>query len=158
MNLKRLSISELRSLKCELKERVGKDQYILDQTTTAKRLKDVQNRIDELIEMAFIPEKSTKVFSLSHDVLLNCVTCFNNITGHRLRSIDEKATKQLTKLFMEGYTILDFDKAVKAAFVDMTEMGFEKNLTPEFITRPAKFSKYLNMKLEVKKTSFFVQA
>lgn len=157
MNLKRLSISELRSLKCELKERTTNPLYILDQTITAKRLNLVQARINQLIELAFEEEKQTKAFSLPQDVLLNCVTCFNNITGHKLRSIDEKATKQLTKLFMEGYGILEFDKAVKSAFVDMSERETVKHLTPEFITRPAQFSKYLNMK-EAKPKTLFIRA
>lgn len=157
MNLKRLSISELRSLKCELKERIPNPLYILDRTTIDKRLKDVQSRIDELIELAFVPEKQTKAFSLSQDVLSNCVAAFNNITGHRLRSMDEKATRQLTKLFLEGYTTLDFDKAVKSAFADMSERETVKHLTPEFITRPAQFSKYLNMK-EVKPKPLFIPA
>lgn len=81
------------------------------------------------------------------------VAIFNGATGHKIRVLDSKAKRQFYARIKEGYHSNDFEKAIRTAFKDMTERGTVKHLMPEFITRPAEFSKYLNMKEETYKVT-----
>lgn len=154
MNLKSYKISELRSLKCELIEQLKKPELILDHPTIQKRLVQTQTRINELIELAFGDKKDKSKPELNPLVITDCLAHFNNITGHKIRIMDDKAQRQLKALMSKDFVTGDFVKAVQSAFKDMTDRDTVKYLTPEFITRPAEFSKYLNMKVEPKKSLF----
>lgn len=69
---------------------------------------------------------------------------FNKITGKKMKVINEKAKKQFRARLREGYSKQDIMKAIKNCFEDDFHKVNPKYLTPEFISRPDKFEKYVN--------------
>jgi uncharacterized phage protein (TIGR02220 family) len=69
---------------------------------------------------------------------------FNKITGKKMKVINEKAKKQFRARLREGYSKQDIMKAIKNCFEDDFHKANPKYLTPEFISRPDKFEKYVN--------------
>lgn len=116
------------------------DEY---RTIAINTNKEIDKRLDALIS----PQKESHQKTLAPDVIKRFVQIFNDATGHSLRTVDDKANRQLQKIILiDNYQLKDLDKAIKSAYSDMTLRETVKHLTPEFITRPAQFSKYLNMK------------
>lgn len=71
---------------------------------------------------------------------------FNDITGKKIRVLGEKEKRQIKARLKEGHTKDDIVTCIKNCFNDPyhKETG-HKYLTPEFISRPDKFQKYLNI-------------
>lgn len=69
---------------------------------------------------------------------------FNHITGKQLKTIGDKAKRQFRARLKDGYTKSDITKAIKNCFDDEFHKANPKYLTPEFISRPDKFEKYVN--------------
>lgn len=69
---------------------------------------------------------------------------FNSFTGKRIRKLDNKAIRQITKLMADGYTKNELMMAVKNCAEDKYHKENRQYLTPEFISREDKFIKYLN--------------
>jgi len=68
---------------------------------------------------------------------------YNKIMNKRLRMIDPKFKRQVESLAKHGYTLDDFERALKNAKDDdfHAETNY-KYLTPEYITRPSVWDKY----------------
>lgn len=79
------------------------------------------------------------------------ISAFNDITGKKFRG-DSKSKIQFKARLKEGYTPEDFSKAIRNCKNDdhhiKTGLVY---LTPEFITRPDKLSRFLNSAIVVKK-------
>jgi len=70
---------------------------------------------------------------------------FNDTTKKKFRILDEKTRRQLNGRIKEGYTLGDFQAAIKNCVNDDYHKKNPKYLTPEFITRSDKLQKYLNV-------------
>ena len=85
------------------------------------------------------------------------LSLFNSILGKKAKVISEKAKKQLKERLKEGYTKDDIVNALRNAAKDQHHLDTNyKYLTLEFITRPDKLERFVNMgdfktKDEVKK-------
>jgi len=73
------------------------------------------------------------------------IKLFNELTGRNFKTLDQKTIKQFNDILKDNYKSSDFKKAISIALVEMTERGRQGYLTPEFITRPIEFAKYVNM-------------
>jgi uncharacterized phage protein (TIGR02220 family) len=71
------------------------------------------------------------------------VDLFNSITKKNIRKLDDKAKRQIIKLLKKGYTKSDIRTAIENCAKDEYHVQNPKYLTPEFITRDDKFTKYL---------------
>ena len=81
------------------------------------------------------------------------INFLNEKTGKKFRYTDKKACTQLQARLREGYTREDFEKAITNCVNDSFHKENNlKYLTPEFITRSDKFTKYLNAEKPVIKT------
>ncbi len=69
-----------------------------------------------------------------------------DVTGRRFRTLDQKTRTQFNDIVNLKYTRDDLRKAATIALSEMKERGKDGYLTPEFITRPAEFEKYVTMK------------
>jgi uncharacterized phage protein (TIGR02220 family) len=69
---------------------------------------------------------------------------FNKITGKKMKVMNDKAKKQFKARLRDGYSKQDIIKAIKNCFDDDFHVANPKYLTPEFISRPDKFEKYVN--------------
>ena len=81
---------------------------------------------------------------------------FNQITNKRFRVLDDKAYKQIKKLLKQGYTKKEVAIAIKNCMADQYHIDNPKYLTPEFITREDKFTKYLCATPTKEQTNKFV--
>jgi len=71
---------------------------------------------------------------------------FNSILGKKAKVISEKAKKQLKERLKEGYTKEDILNALRNAAKDQHHLDTKyKYLTLEFITRPDKLERFVNM-------------
>lgn len=71
---------------------------------------------------------------------------FNSILGKKARVVPEKAQKQLKARLKEGYTKEDIVNALRNAAKDQHHLDTNyKYLTLEFITRPDKLERFVNM-------------
>ena len=72
---------------------------------------------------------------------------FNERTGRKYKIIDNKTQRQIDLLIKNGYTIDDWNNAITEALKDKYITGSNDNhkyyLTPEFLSRPAKFESYM---------------
>ena len=68
---------------------------------------------------------------------------FNKITNKGFKVINSKARKQFNDRLKEGYSKSDILKAIQNCSNDDYHKANPKYLTPEFISRPDKFDKYL---------------
>lgn len=74
------------------------------------------------------------------------LSVFNSILGKRARVIPEKAKKQIKARLKEGYTKDDIVQALENAAKDQHHIDSNyKYLTLEFITRPDKLERFVNM-------------
>ena len=74
------------------------------------------------------------------------LSVFNSILGKKARVIPEKAKKQLKARLKEGYTKEDIVNALRNASKDQHHLDTNyKYLTLEFITRPDKLERFVNM-------------
>ena len=69
---------------------------------------------------------------------------FNETTNRKFRMLDGKTKGQLNARIREGFSIGDFQTAIKNCMNDDYHKKNPKYLTPEFITRLDKLQKYLN--------------
>jgi len=95
----------------------------------AKRKPNGSIRVEESIE-----DKS--------NTYVDFLSVFRTITGKAVRG-DDKSKRQMKALEKLGHTIADFEKAIKNCYKDEYHVQNRKYLTPEFITRPDKFQKFL---------------
>ena len=70
----------------------------------------------------------------------------NKQVNRKYKVVTSKAARQIKARIKDGYTKADFVKVIKSASTDPfhLELGL-KNITLEFITRPEKFERFLNM-------------
>jgi hypothetical protein len=74
------------------------------------------------------------------------LSLFNSILGKKAKVISEKAKKQLKERLKEGYTKEDIVNALRNAAKDQHHLDTNyKYLTLEFITRPDKLERFVNM-------------
>lgn len=69
---------------------------------------------------------------------------FNNTTGRKFTILDKKTNSQINARLKEGYTVSDFETAIKNCSTDKYHIENPQYLTPEFITRSDKLQKFLN--------------
>lgn len=67
------------------------------------------------------------------------------VTGRSFKILDDKTRKQFNELIKAKYKRDDFRRAATIALSEMAERNKEQYLTPEFITRPIEFQKYVTM-------------
>ena len=88
-------------------------------------------------------EKEESIYVVDFDKLL---LIFNRILGKKARVVSDKAKKQLRQRLKEGFEKPDIVTALKNASKDQFHIDSNyKFLTLEFITRPDKLEKFLNM-------------
>ena len=77
---------------------------------------------------------------------------FKSVSGKkRIKVIDDKTKRQLKTLLI-SYTMSDIETAIKNACADQYHIDTKlKYITPEFITRPDKFQKFVSIELEPEK-------
>ena len=73
------------------------------------------------------------------------LSIFNKITGKSIRTINDKAKKQFRARLREGYSKKDIIKAITNCHNDDYHKNNPKYLTPEFISRPDKLERYVNV-------------
>jgi|TARA_R110000744_G_scaffold304637_1_gene413153 hypothetical protein len=90
---------------------------------------------------------SDSVSVTSKDINSNKLLCvFNSILGKKARVIPAKAEKQIKDRLKEGYSKEDIVLAMENAAKDQHHMDSNyKYLTLEFITRPDKLERFVNM-------------
>ena len=69
---------------------------------------------------------------------------FNETANREFKVLDEKTKRQLKARLKEGFTVADFETAIKNCLTDKYHIENPQYLTPEFITRADKLQKYLN--------------
>lgn len=69
---------------------------------------------------------------------------FNSVTNKKFKTIPDKVKKAFNARIKEGYTKTDIMNAILNCSKDEFHLENPKYLTPEFISRPDKFVKYLN--------------
>lgn len=79
------------------------------------------------------------------------IDLFNKITSRSFKVLDVKSKGQFKARLTDGNTSKEFRIAITTAFKEMTKRGTVNYLTPEFITRPVEFNKYVNMPMEEEK-------
>ena len=88
-------------------------------------------------------EKEESIYVIDFDKLL---LIFNRILGKKAKVVSDKAKKQLRQRLKEGFEKPDIVTALKNASKDQFHIDSNyKFLTLEFITRPDKLEKFLNM-------------
>jgi uncharacterized phage protein (TIGR02220 family) len=87
----------------------------------------------------------------SKDKYISFLEKFNEITGKRFRTINEKLKGQLNARLNDGFTIDEILQATTNCFNSKYHIENTQHLTPEFITRADKLDKYLNTSSNVKK-------
>lgn len=98
---------------------------------TNKEVKELRNKGSKL------PLSDKEVFFLK---------MFNELTGREFKILDDKTRKQLIKISGLNYTVSDIKRTISVALSEMKQRDNEGYLTPEFITRPTEFQKYVTMK------------
>jgi uncharacterized phage protein (TIGR02220 family) len=86
-----------------------------------------------------IPNASQDVIDFS-----KLLEYFNHVTKKSFKTIPNKAKVAFKARLKEGYTKSDIMKAILNCSKDDFHIQNPKYLTPEFISRPDKFVKYLN--------------
>lgn len=72
------------------------------------------------------------------------VSIFKKITSKSVRKVNDKAKRHIRARLKEGYTIEDFELAIKNCYEDdYHKENNHKYLTLEFISRPDKFERYV---------------
>jgi hypothetical protein len=71
---------------------------------------------------------------------------FNNTTGRKLRTINDKAKKGFNNIIKQGYTKKDIRDSIVNCFNSEYHQQNRQYLTPEFISRMEKFEKYFDSK------------
>ena len=74
---------------------------------------------------------------------ISFISLFNLITGKNFRGTQKDKTSFHTRI-SEGYSLPDFETAIKNCKADQYHIDNPHYLTPEFITRADKLQKYLN--------------
>jgi hypothetical protein len=76
---------------------------------------------------------------------------FKKVSGKsRIKVIDKKTQQQL-KILLQAYTMQDIELAIKNAMADSYHIESKfKYITPEFITRPDKFQKFVSINIDTK--------
>jgi len=140
---KRLEERENKSKKAResVLKRWNKDTNVLPTNNDSNTIKESKGKENK--------EKEEDKSSMSFD-FKKFLEYFNKITGRKLRVIDNKTKTQINARLKDGYTKEDISKAIKNCMNDEYHKEINlKYLTPEFITRSDKLSKYSSM--EVKK-------
>lgn len=70
---------------------------------------------------------------------------FNPLCKREFKTMNDKAQRQLDKLFKKKFTKEDFTKAITNGYADSLTWPKPDLYTPEYITREANFEKYLYM-------------
>ena len=87
-----------------------------------------------------INDLNNKTNVIDFDALLGF---FNKTTGKNLRVINRKVKNQFNARMKDGYTKADIFNAILNCYNDPFHKQNPKYLTPEFISRPDKFEKYV---------------
>jgi len=100
----------------------------------------VQNKSNAIREEK---RKEEKIIDIDSSKLLSL---FNSILGKQTRIINTKTKTQIKDRLKEGYTKEDIVNAIRNASKDPHHIEFNyKYLTLEFITRPDKLDRFVNM-------------
>jgi len=94
-------------------------------------------------------DKNKIIGELSDDSYTHFIDYLNELTGRKFGYADKKARKNYEYLVKKKYKREDFKKVITSAYSD----GFHaknnyKYLTPEFLTRPDKFERYLTWQVK----------
>ena len=131
------------SIKRRLELRDSKSQKARDSVN--KRWKKDTNVIRTEYERNTIKESKVNENKVNIDSS-KLLSVFNSILGKKARVVPEKAQKQLKARFKEGYTKEDIVNALRNASKDKHHLDTNyKYLTLEFITRPDKLERFVNM-------------
>jgi hypothetical protein len=131
----------------------------LDAAAKPKLIKDNESKGKEIKinEIDGKPKNDLPIAIASSDFdKSKFIELFNSITGKRFRVLEDKAEKQLKKLFDKDYTKKDIISAIKNCMADQFHKENPNYLTPEFITREDKFTKYLCATPTKEQTNKFV--
>ena len=99
--------------------------------------------------------KNIKNENNDKNIYVDFLNKFNYILQRKYKVLDDKTKRQLNARIKEGFTIEDILLAAKNCSKDQYHLENPQYLTPEFITRPDKLQKYLNVSTDKKQT--FIQ-
>lgn len=134
-----------------------KNGYISIQMVYKEGSKEIQNRnivlligikhkLNTPIEDKLKDNNNITINSNIDDIdFQSLLLVFNKITGKKMKVMNDKAKKQFRARLRDGYSKQDIMKAIKNCFDDDFHKANPKYLTPEFISRPDKFEKYVNV-------------
>lgn len=116
------------------------------QNRNIKLLVGVKENFDTSIKEKFKDNNNITINSNTDDIdFQSLLLVFNKITGKKMKVMNDKAKKQFRARLRDGYSKQDIMKAIKNCFDDDFHKANPKYLTPEFISRPDKFEKYVNV-------------
>ncbi|WP_296683513.1 helix-turn-helix domain-containing protein [Flavobacterium sp.] len=116
------------------------------QNRNIKLLVGVKENFDTPIKEKFKDNNNITINSNIDDIdFQSLLLVFNKITGKKMKVMNEKAKKQFRARLRDGYSKQEIMKAIKNCFDDDFHKANPKYLTPEFISRPDKFEKYVNI-------------
>lgn len=116
------------------------------QNRNIKLLVGVKENFDTPIKERFKDNNNITINSNTDDIdFQSLLLVFNKITGKKMKVMNEKAKKQFRARLRDGYSKQEIMKAIKNCFDDDFHKANPKYLTPEFISRPDKFEKYVNV-------------
>ena len=116
------------------------------QNRNIKLLVGVKENFDTPIKEKFKDNNNITINSNTDDIdFQSLLLVFNKITGKKMKVMNEKAKKQFRARLRDGYSKQEIMKAIKNCFDDDFHKANPKYLTPEFISRPDKFEKYVNV-------------
>lgn len=116
------------------------------QNRNIKLLVGVKENFDTPIKEKFKDNNNITINSNTDDIdFQSLLLVFNRITGKKMKVMNDKAKKQFRARLRDGYSKQDIMKAIKNCFDDDFHKANPKYLTPEFISRPDKFEKYVNV-------------
>lgn len=116
------------------------------QNRNIKLLVGVKENFDTPIKEKLKDNNNITINSNTDDIdFQSLLLVFNKITGKKMKVMNDKAKKQFRARLRDGYSKQDIMKAIKNCFDDDFHKANPKYLTPEFISRPDKFEKYVNV-------------
>lgn len=127
---------------------VDTKKYLLGNYSSHNTNHNMKEKIIKILQKAKTHEEAAEKIHLLYNPVgeidfKSFLEWFNKVTGKKIRNIDQKAKGQLMARLGEGYSKNDIATAVRNCLKDPYHQENRHYLTPEFISRPDKFVKYL---------------
>lgn len=118
-------------------------EYKENSKEISKRYLSIVDAVPSIATEEIPVEEKNECKSIEKIDFDSLLVLFNKITNKGFRIINDKARKQFNARLKEGYSKTDILTAIQNCSNDDYHKANPKYLTPEFISRPDKFEKYL---------------